>query len=84
MSEEEKKCPLCYKAIEDNDHYMVGDHDCHDQCVTKAVEKVLPVHKAQLMSYMKLMDAPVGLLINFHEQRLVDGISRMILPGANT
>ena len=49
----------------------------------KAVERLLPIHKAQLLSYMKLLDIPVGLLINFHEARLVDGISRMILPGAN-
>jgi hypothetical protein len=32
---------------------------------------------------MKLLDVPVGLLINFHEVRLVDGVHRMILPGAN-
>jgi GxxExxY protein len=31
----------------------------------KAVEKVLPIHKAQLLSYMKLLDVPLGLLINF-------------------
>jgi len=50
----------------------------------KAVEKVLPIHKAQLLSYMKLMDVPVGLLINFHEMRLVDGVHRLILPDANS
>ncbi len=49
----------------------------------KAVEKVLPIHKAQLLSYMKLLNAPLGLLINFHEARLVDGIHRLILPGAD-
>jgi len=49
----------------------------------KSVEHVLPVHKAQLLSYMKLLDIPVGLLINFHEPKLMDGISRLILPGAN-
>jgi len=32
---------------------------------------------------MKLLDIPLGLLINFHELKLVDGIHRMILPGAN-
>lgn len=48
----------------------------------KAVETVLPIHKAQLLSYMKLLDVPVGLLINFHEMRVVDGVSRLILPGA--
>ena len=49
----------------------------------KSVEKVLPVHKAQLLSYMKLLDVPLGLLINFHEIKVTDGISRLILPGAN-
>ena len=32
---------------------------------------------------MKLLDIPIGLLINFHEPVLKNGISRMILPGAN-
>lgn len=57
-----------------------------DQCLIielKAVETILPVHKAQLLSYMKLMDVPLGLLINFHEMTLKRGISRMLLPGAN-
>lgn len=49
----------------------------------KSVQEVLPIHKAQLLSYMKLLDIPVGLLINFHEMKLVDGIHRMILPDAN-
>lgn len=57
-----------------------------DDCLIlelKAVEKVLPIHKAQLMSYMKLLDKPIGLLINFHEVVLKNGIHRLILPGAN-
>ncbi|NJN05839.1 MAG: GxxExxY protein [Rhodobacteraceae bacterium] len=49
----------------------------------KAVQEVLPIHKAQLLSYMKLLDIPIGLLINFHEMKLVDGVHRLILPGAN-
>ena len=49
----------------------------------KAVEKTLPIHKAQLLSYMKLLNVPVGLLINFNESKLTDGVSRMMLPGAN-
>jgi GxxExxY protein len=49
----------------------------------KAVEKVLPIHKAQLLSYMKLLNVPLGLLINFHELKLTDGVHRLILPGAN-
>jgi len=49
----------------------------------KAVEKVVPIHKAKLLSYMKLLDVPLGLLINFHEMKVTYGISRLILPGAN-
>ena len=45
----------------------------------KAVEQVIPAHKAQLLSYMKLLNKPVGLLINFHEPVLRNGIHRMIL-----
>jgi GxxExxY protein len=49
----------------------------------KSVQEILPIHKAQLLSYMKLLDVPVGLLINFHELKLANGIHRLILPGAN-
>jgi len=49
----------------------------------KSVQELLPIHKAQLLSYMKLMDIPLGLLINFHETKLVDGIHRLVLFGAN-
>lgn len=49
----------------------------------KAVEEVHPIHKAKLLSYMKLLDIPLGLVVNFHEVRLVDGVSRMILRGAD-
>ena len=49
----------------------------------KAVESIHPIHKAKLLSYMKLLDVPIGLVLNFHEVTLKDGISRLILPGAN-
>jgi GxxExxY protein len=57
-----------------------------DDCLLvelKAVRDVVPIHKAQLLSYMKLLNLLIGLLFNFHEVKLVDGISRLILPGAN-
>lgn len=57
-----------------------------DDCLlieVKSVERVLPVHKAQLLSYMKLLGVPLGLLINFHEPILKTGISRLMLAGAN-
>ena len=49
----------------------------------KCVQEILPIHKAQLLSYMKLLEVPLGLIINFHEMKLTDGVVRMILPGAN-
>ena len=49
----------------------------------KALQSVLPIHKAQLLSYMKLLDVPIGLLINFHEMKLSAGVHRLMLPGAN-
>ena len=58
-----------------------------DDCLLvelKAVEVLHPLSKAQLFSYMKLLDVPIGLLINFHEPVLKNGISRMILPGAKS
>jgi len=57
-----------------------------DDCLlaeVKAVEVLHPSSKAQLFSYMKLLDVPIGLLINFHEGVLKNGTSRMIFPGAN-
>ena len=57
-----------------------------EDCVlveAKSVEHILPVHKAQLLSYMKLLDVPLGLLINFNVPKLTDGVSRLILPGAD-
>lgn len=50
----------------------------------KAVQEVHPINKAQLLSYMKLLDIPLGLLMNFHEVRLVDGVSRMMLRGSDS
>ena len=45
----------------------------------------MPRHKAQCLSYMKLMDLPLGLVINFGDSRLGhSGIARVILKGANT
>ena len=45
----------------------------------KAVDAILPIHQAQLLTYMKLSGIHLGLLINFHQPRLVDGLKRFIL-----
>jgi len=51
-----------------------------EHCVVvelKTVRKLLPVHHAQLLSYLRLSQMPTGLLINFHVARLRDGIKRV-------
>jgi len=45
----------------------------------KAVERILPVHEAQLLTYLKLSNYTAGLLINFNMPRLKDGIMRRVL-----
>ena len=44
----------------------------------KSVEKVIPVHKKQLLTYLRLADKRLGLLINFGSALLKDGISRVV------
>jgi len=46
----------------------------------KAVEKLAPVHKAQLITYLKLTGLPVGLLMNFNVALLKYGIHRVVRP----
>ena len=71
--------PICYKQLVLESAYRI------DLLVAKAVivelksvETVLPVHYAQLLSYLKLMDKSVGLLINFNVPRVVLGIKRIV------
>ncbi len=47
----------------------------------KSVQEILPIHKAQTLSYMKLLGLPLGLLINFNVGKLTDGVHRLVLPG---
>ena len=50
----------------------------------KSVAEILPIHKAQTLSYMKLLGLPLGLLINFNVGKLTDGVHRLVLPGLKT
>jgi GxxExxY protein len=52
-------------------------------CRGQSNRRVHAINKAQLLSYMKLLDIPLGLIINFNELKLTDGVSRLIIPGAN-
>ncbi len=72
--------PLSYKGLKLDCGYRI-DLIVGDEVVVelKAVEKVLPVHEAQLLTYMKLASKPVGLLINFNVPLLTQGIVRRVL-----
>lgn len=48
----------------------------------KAVLEILPIHRAQLVTYLRLARIPYGLLLNFHTRRLVDGIVLLTNRGA--
>lgn len=47
----------------------------------KAAERLLPIHDAQLLTYLKLSDRQLGLLINFNVPRIKDGIKRLVRSG---
>ncbi len=76
----EYRVALEYKG-DDLDEYLVLDFLVGGCLVVelKAVEQVLPIHKAQVLSYMKSINAPLGLLINFNEVTLKDGVHRFVL-----
>jgi iron complex transport system substrate-binding protein len=44
----------------------------------KALEQILPVHKAQVITYLKLLNLPLGLMINFNEALIKDGVQRIL------
>ncbi|HTS86600.1 MAG TPA: GxxExxY protein [Usitatibacter sp.] len=45
----------------------------------KAVDRLLPIHDAQILTYLKLLRVRVGLLVNFNVRRLMDGVHRFVL-----
>lgn len=48
----------------------------------KAVSKVKQLHRAQVISYLKTLDLPIGLLLNFNSERLKDSMRRIVLSDA--
>jgi len=76
----QKPMPLTYREIELDCGYRL-DLLVNEQVIVevKAVDQLLPVHDAQLMTYMKLANCKLGLLINFNEKLLKHGIHRLVL-----
>jgi GxxExxY protein len=70
--------PLVYKDVKLECGYIM-DLVVEDILVIelKAVERLMPIHEAQLLSYLKLANKRIGLLLNFHVPVLKDGIKRI-------
>jgi GxxExxY protein len=78
--ERQKPLPVAFKGVMLNCGYRL-DLIVSDAVVVeiKAVETILPVHEAQIVTYLKLGGWNVGLLINFNVPVLKDGIKRIVL-----
>jgi GxxExxY protein len=77
--ERQKSLPLRYRGIQLDCGYRL-DLLIEESIIVeiKAIEKLEPIHEAQLLSYLKLSKCPVGLLINFNVKFLKDGIRRLV------
>ncbi|WP_258097917.1 GxxExxY protein [Marinoscillum pacificum] len=77
--EREKAMPVVYKGIQLECGYRI-DLLLEDKVVVelKAVKGIEDVHLAQILTYLKLANCKIGLLINFNEYRVKDGIRRLI------
>ncbi|MEK7723742.1 MAG: GxxExxY protein [Acidobacteriota bacterium] len=70
--------PVIYKGVKLDCGYRM-DIVVEDLVIIeiKAVEKILPVHEAQILSYLKLYNKKLGLLLNFHVPVLKNGMKRI-------
>ncbi len=74
------RLPLVYKDKSLQDEFVLDFYFPGRLVVElKAVEKLLPVHEAQLLTYLRLSKTKVGLLLNFNVSLLKDGMKRMVL-----
>ena len=72
--------PITYKAVKlDCGYRMDFVVDKRLVIELKTVERLLPIHDAQLLTYLRLGRIPTGLLFNFHSAVLKDGIKRLVL-----
>ncbi len=71
--------PVIYDAIKIDVGYRI-DLKVADAVIVevKAIDKLAPIHEAQLLTYLKLSGARLGLLLNFNVVHMKDGIKRMV------
>jgi len=76
----QKSIPISYKGIQLDCGYRL-DLFVENRLILeiKSVDKLLPIHEAQILTYMKLAKVSVGLLINFNVELLKEGIRRFVL-----
>jgi GxxExxY protein len=76
----EKELPVLYKGVNVDCGYRI-DLLIENKLIVelKSVAKLLPVHEAQLLTYMRLTNIKTGLLINFNEYLLKQGLKRLVL-----
>jgi GxxExxY protein len=79
----ERAVPILYKGLNLEARYRI-DLLVENLVVVevKSVDRLLPVHQAQVLTYMRLTRCPAGLLVNFNAPRLIDGVKRLIDPQA--
>lgn len=71
--------PVVYKEVQLNCGYKMDIVVERSVVVElKAIERIIPVHEAQLLSYLKLSGLKVGLLLNFHVPVLKNGLKRIV------
>lgn len=77
--EQQKALPVIYKDVKLDCGYRL-DLVVEDEIIIeiKAIEKLLPIHEAQLLSYLRLAKKRVGLLMNFHVSVLKNGLKRIV------
>ncbi|REJ79468.1 MAG: GxxExxY protein [Acidobacteria bacterium] len=77
--EKEKPMPLVFKSIHLECGYRVDLLVVNKLVIeVKAVEKTSEVHLAQVLTYLRLSDCRLGLLLNFHVARMKEGIRRVV------
>ncbi|WP_153111946.1 GxxExxY protein [Propionivibrio limicola] len=76
--ERQKPVPLAYKGAALGDGFRI-DLLANDRLIVeiKAVERIQPIHEAQLLTYLRLTGKSIGLLINFNERILKSGVKRV-------
>lgn len=76
----QKSLPISFENLIIKDAYRI-DLMIEDQIIVevKTVERLQPVHQAQIMTYMKLAQCRLGYLVNFNEKLVKDGIRRFVL-----